>query len=106
MFAFEFAVLTVLSLSTTARYVLSLYETAVITRQIAHGREQLRRRTENPLSEEEANSTEIDAAGWEEKGQWIFYLDIATGATPPARGPPKICTDCSTSQISSSSSST
>ncbi|KAI4247762.1 MAG: hypothetical protein L6R40_001348 [Gallowayella cf. fulva] len=78
MFAFEFAVLTVLSLSTTARYVLSLYETAVITRQIAHGREQLRRRTENPLSEEEANSTEIDAAGWEEKGQWIFYLDIAT----------------------------
>ncbi|KAL8682158.1 MAG: hypothetical protein Q9186_001779 [Xanthomendoza sp. 1 TL-2023] len=78
MFAFEFAVLTVLSLSITARYALSLYETAVITRQIADGREHLRRRTEDPLSEEEANNTEIDAAGWEEKGQWIFYLDIAT----------------------------
>ncbi|KAL8756678.1 MAG: hypothetical protein Q9199_002762 [Rusavskia elegans] len=78
MFAFEFAVLTILSLSTTARYALSLYETAVIKRQIAHGREQLRHRTESPLSEEEANATEIDAAGWEEKGQWVFYLDIAT----------------------------
>ncbi|KAL8782820.1 MAG: hypothetical protein Q9213_005059 [Squamulea squamosa] len=78
MFAFEFAVLTILSLSTTARYTLSLYETAVIKRQIAHGRQQLRRRAENPLSEEEANDTEIDAAGWEEKGQWVFYLDIAT----------------------------
>ncbi|KAI4236937.1 MAG: hypothetical protein LQ349_002220 [Xanthoria aureola] len=78
MFAFEFAVLTILSLSTTARYALSLYETAVIKRQITHGREQLRNRTENPLSEEEANATDIDAAGWEEKGQWVFYLDIAT----------------------------
>lgn len=79
MFAFEFAVLTILSLSTTARYVLSLYETAVIKRQITHGREQLRNRTENPLSEEEVNAIDIDAAGWEEKGQWVFYLDIATG---------------------------
>ncbi|KAL8997280.1 MAG: hypothetical protein Q9188_006365 [Gyalolechia gomerana] len=78
MFAFEFAVLTVLSLSTTARYALSLYETALIKRQIAQGRERLRQRTENPLSEEEINSTEIDAAGWEEKGLWTFYLDIAT----------------------------
>ncbi|KAL8914046.1 MAG: hypothetical protein Q9171_001297 [Xanthocarpia ochracea] len=78
MFAFEFAVLTILSLSTTARYALSLYETAVIKRQIAQGRQQLRHRVDNPLSEEEANGTEIDAAGWEEKGQWVFYLDIAT----------------------------
>ncbi|KAL8944768.1 MAG: hypothetical protein Q9211_000454 [Gyalolechia sp. 1 TL-2023] len=77
MFAFEFAVLTVLSLSTTARYALSLYEAALIKHQIAHGRERLRQRTENPLSEEEINSIEIDAAGWEEKGLWTFYLDIA-----------------------------
>ena len=79
MFAFEFAVLTILSLSTTARYALCLYETAVIKRQVVRGREQLRQRAESPLSEEEANNTEIDAAGWEEKGQWVFYLDIATG---------------------------
>lgn len=79
MFAFEFAVLTILSLSTTARYGLSLYETAVIRVQIAQGRERLRQRTDDPLSEEEIDDTEIDAAGWEEKGLWIFYLDIATG---------------------------
>lgn len=79
MFAFEFAVLTVLSLSTTARYTLSIYEIALVKHQIAQGRDRLRQRTENPLSEEEINSIEIDAAGWEEKGLWTFYLDIATG---------------------------
>lgn len=79
MFAFEFAVLTILSSSTTARYALSLYETAVINRQITQGRERLRHREGHSLSEREIAETEIDAAGWEEKGQWVFYLDIATG---------------------------
>ncbi|KAI4248707.1 MAG: hypothetical protein LQ352_005845 [Teloschistes flavicans] len=78
MFAFEFAVLTILSSSTTARYVLSLYEAAVVNRQISQGRERLRHREGNLLSESEIADTEIDAAGWEEKGQWMFYLDIAT----------------------------
>ncbi|KAI4091728.1 MAG: hypothetical protein L6R37_007684 [Teloschistes peruensis] len=78
MFAFEFAVLTILSSSTTARYALSLYETAVINRQITQGRERLRHREGHSLSEREIAETEIDAAGWEEKGQWVFYLDIAT----------------------------
>ncbi|KAL8972921.1 MAG: hypothetical protein Q9183_000272 [Haloplaca sp. 2 TL-2023] len=78
MFAFEFAVLTILSLSTAARYTLSLYEAAVIKRQVAQGRERLRNRREDPLPEEEVANIEIDAAGWEEKGQWVFYLDIAT----------------------------
>lgn len=80
MFAFEFAVLTILSLSTTARYGLSLYETAIVTRQVMQGRDRLRQRTEDRLSDEEIDIAEIDAAGWEEKGLWIFYLDIATGA--------------------------
>lgn len=79
MFAFEFAVLTILSLSTTARYGLSLYEAAIVTRQITQGRDRLRHRTEDRLSDEAINNAEIDAAGWEEKGLWIFYLDIATG---------------------------
>lgn len=79
MFAFEFAVLAVLSLSTTARYALSLYEAVVIKRQIAFGRERLRQHPGTRLSEEEINNTEIDAAGWEERGLWVFYLDIATG---------------------------
>lgn len=82
MFAFEFAVLTILSSSTTARYVLSLYEAAVVNRQISQGRERLRHREGNLLSESEIADTEIDAAGWEEKGQWMFYLDIATGIRP------------------------
>lgn len=80
MFAFEFAVLTILSLSTTARYGLSLYESAIVKRQIAQGRKRLRQRTQDPLSEEESSNAEIDTPGWEEKGLWIFYLDIATGA--------------------------
>ncbi|KAL9011979.1 MAG: hypothetical protein Q9173_003221 [Seirophora scorigena] len=78
MFAFEFAVLTVLSLSTTARYGLSLYETALINLQITQGRARLQQSTENSLQGEETPNVEIDAAGWEEKGLWIFYLDIAT----------------------------
>ncbi|KAL8874619.1 MAG: hypothetical protein Q9174_000082 [Haloplaca sp. 1 TL-2023] len=78
MFAFEFAVLTILSLSTAARYTLSLYEATVIRRQVAQARERLRNRREDPLSEEEVASIEIDTPGWEEKGQWVFYLDIAT----------------------------
>ncbi|KAL8694413.1 MAG: hypothetical protein Q9218_000905 [Villophora microphyllina] len=78
MFAFEFAVLTILSSSTTARYALSLYETSVVNRQIAQGRERLRHREGSSLSGDEIAGTEIDAAGWEEKGQWVFYLDIAT----------------------------
>ena len=79
MFAFEFAVLTVLSLSTTARYALSVYEATVIKQQINDGRNQLRHRDDNNLSEEEIANAEIDASGWEDKGQWVFYLDIATG---------------------------
>ncbi|KAI4161415.1 MAG: hypothetical protein L6R39_000087 [Caloplaca ligustica] len=93
MFAFEFAVLTILSVSTTARYGLSLYETAVVKRQIAQGRERLRQRTEDRLSEEEIVDAEIDAAGWEEKGLWVFYLDIATGASSMTLLPPSTRTD-------------
>lgn len=84
MFAFEFAVLTVLTLSTTARYGLSLYEAAVINHQIAQGRVRLQQNSggsqeEEEVEEESSINMEIDTAGWEEKGLWIFYLDIATG---------------------------
>ncbi|KAI4137082.1 MAG: hypothetical protein LQ341_005290 [Variospora aurantia] len=83
MFAFEFAVLTVLTLSTTARYGLSLYEAAVINHQIAQGRVRLQQNSggsqeEEEVEEESSINMEIDTAGWEEKGLWIFYLDIAT----------------------------
>ena len=96
MFAFEFAVLTVTSLSTASRYGISLYEMAVIRKQIRERRDDLRRERQRSRdsasrepaqeatasaenSEEDIDAMEIDTQGWEEKGRWIFYLDLATG---------------------------
>ena len=98
MFAFEFAVLAVTSLSTCARYGISLRETAIIQRQIntriqerreqiEHERNAAQRNDaesqsplmEGPPAEEIVDELDIDVPGWEEKGRWIFYLDIVTG---------------------------
>ena len=99
MFAFEFAVLTITSVSTAARYTISLREAAVIKTQTKDRRAQLRRdrassqhrepradgsvsseaRTSDIISDDEIESLDIDVPGWEEKGRWIFYLDLATG---------------------------
>lgn len=99
MFAFEFAVLTVTSLSTAARYTISLREAAVIKNQINDRRAQIRRdrvsaqsreptadgstapeaQADNIATDDDIDSLDIDVPGWEEKGRWIFYLDLATG---------------------------
>ena len=98
MFAFEFAVLTVTSLSTAARYTISLHEASVIATQIRDRRAQLRRQretlrphavatdaaatsvaAERDQDEDEVDSSEIDVAGFEDKGRWMFYLDLTTG---------------------------
>lgn len=94
VFAFEFAVLYVLSLSTAARYAISLYEASVIKRQTKDRRNQIlrerreaRQQAESPNSASEDAATEnaavedleIDVPGWEEKGRWVFYLDLVTG---------------------------
>lgn len=99
MFAFEFAVLTITSISTAARYTLSLREAAVVRNQIRDRRTQVRRdrvlaqhqgsHAEGSTSSEPQNgdtalnddieSLDIDVPGWEEKGRWVFYLDLATG---------------------------
>lgn len=98
MFAFEFAVLTVTSLSTAARYIITLHESAVIKSQVNDRRTQilqLRERNQRLASESdqaitppttdedegEIDAIDIDVPGWEEKGRWIFYLDLATGKT-------------------------
>ena len=101
MFAFEFAVLTVTSLSTAARYCISVFEANVIKKQIKERRDQLRRGRQQarmvaaasggspgqatfpiaPDSDEDIETMDIDAPGWEEKGRWIFYLDLTTGTT-------------------------
>lgn len=98
MFAFEFAVLTITSVSTLARYAISLYEARVIGHQIKDRRAQMRREreveraqavTEQVTSEEtvmidapaqdDIDSLDVDVPGWEEKGRWVFYLDLTTG---------------------------
>lgn len=101
MFAFEFAVLTVTSLSSAARYTISLHEASVIKTQIRDRRALLRREresvhsrsidtdstpTEAPAAststEDDIDSLDIDVPGWEEKGRFVFYLDLTTGMMP------------------------
>ena len=99
VFAFEFAVLHVTSISTAARYTVSLYEASVIKSQTKTRRDQIRQEraqarheaaaadegertassiTEAP-AEDDVDNIEVDVPGWEEKGRWVFYLDLATG---------------------------
>ena len=119
MFGFEFAVLTVMSLSTLARYGISLVEILIVKGQKHKRAEEIRRErhrareaqtreqssanattgttTDRPAqtsteSEQTATSqpslptvldeivdeSEIEVEGWEEKGRWIFYLDLTT----------------------------
>jgi E3 ubiquitin-protein ligase synoviolin len=99
MFAFEFAVLTITSISTAARYTISLHEASVISRQIKDRRAQMRRereelqarsatsnqptlieaQTNTASAEDDIDFLDVDVPGWEEKGRWVFYLDLATG---------------------------
>lgn len=99
VFAFEFAVLHVTSLSTAARYTVSLYEASVIKNQMKVRRDQIRQeraqaqqetattdgqeRTAPPptstSAEDDVDNLDIEVPGWEEKGRWVFYLDLATG---------------------------
>ncbi|KAI9728421.1 MAG: E3 ubiquitin-protein ligase hrd1 [Chrysothrix sp. TS-e1954] len=98
MFAFEFAVLAIVSSSTTVRYTLHLQEKWVIKRQtqikIEERREEMRsarQEAERQASDEsgaeaalnapvpeEIDENEIDVPGWQEKGRYILFLDLAT----------------------------
>ena len=100
MFAFEFAVLLICSVSTSLRYAISLMEAYVVRKQTQE-RLQVRRAEIRAANEAiqrnegaEAGTTEennvpvqrpediteedIEAPGWEDKGRWIFFLDLAT----------------------------
>lgn len=99
MFLFEFAVLTVCSLHTTGRYILSLVEQQVNRiqsqqrleerrRQVREQRaEILRRRAEGTAedddeelpNEEDVDEMDIEVPGWESKGHWILSLDLFAG---------------------------
>ncbi|KAJ5085727.1 E3 ubiquitin-protein ligase hrd1 [Penicillium argentinense] len=98
MFGFEFAILTILSSSTTARYGIALTEIYITRQQVkakmAERRAEIRgARLEaireharagesspptNLPDENDVNELEIDVPGWEEKGRWVFYLDLLT----------------------------
>ncbi|KAF3047592.1 E3 ubiquitin-protein ligase hrd1 [Didymella heteroderae] len=89
MFGFEYVLLAIASTSTLMRYGLSLVEIAITQRQEKArdearrvAREQARQQVaaegaEAP-AEEEDDDDEVDVPGWEEKGRWVFYLDLAT----------------------------
>ena len=99
MFAFEFAVLAIMSFSTAARYTISVHEASIIKNQIRNRRARIRQqrdlarsrtdatdssthqgnRQDDLGTEDDVESIDIDVPGWEEKGRWIFYLDLFTG---------------------------
>ncbi|KAG8526892.1 uncharacterized protein KY384_008321 [Bacidia gigantensis] len=101
MFAFEFAVLCVTSFSTTGRYAISLCEASITRAQIKLRRAQLKREREQSreafvpddssaidtasathpsahAGDDDLDTIDVDVPGWEEKGRWIFYLDLTT----------------------------
>ncbi|KAJ5566206.1 RING finger protein [Penicillium sp. DV-2018c] len=84
MFGFEFAILTILSTSTLLRYVIALTEIYITRQQVKAKMEERAcpRRSRLPPEdlpdENEVNEMEIDVPGWEEKGRWVFYLDLLT----------------------------
>jgi E3 ubiquitin-protein ligase synoviolin len=103
MFLFEFAILTTCSLRTGFRYLLSLVEMSIVTKQTRtrleerrkEVREQradiLRRREsedadeaaganrEELPNEEDIDEMDIEVPGWENKGQWVLSLDLFAG---------------------------
>lgn len=98
MFGFEFAILTILSTSTALRYSIALTEIYITHQQVKAKmeerraeiraarieaiREQARAGAASPPTdlpdENDVNELEIDVPGWEEKGRWVFYLDLLT----------------------------
>ncbi|KGO72226.1 Zinc finger, RING-type [Penicillium expansum] len=98
MFGFEFAILAILSTSTLLRYVIALTEISITRQQIKakmqerrdeirvarveaireHARAGAASPPDNLPDENDINEMEIDVPGWEEKGRWVFYLDLLT----------------------------
>ncbi|KAH6637715.1 RING finger domain-containing protein [Boeremia exigua] len=85
MFGFEYVLLAIASMSTLMRYGLSLVELAITQRQEKArdeartiAREQARQQGADAPAEVEDEDDDADVPGWEEKGRWVFYLDLAT----------------------------
>lgn len=93
MFGFEYVLLFIVSASTLGRYALSIVELAIIHRQTQAraaarliAREQARQAAEGDAAQptaDEEDDDDDDVPGWEEKGRWVFYLDLFTGMLFP-----------------------
>ena len=99
MFGFEFAIITILAVSTAARYAICLTELYIVRKQKAARLDALRAEraaineanrhsdsggtvsdsTTAGASEPSVDEVDVEVEGWEEKGQWMFYLNLMTG---------------------------
>jgi len=90
MFGFEYVLLAIASVSTLLRYALSVVELVITQRQEKarlEARRIAREQAEQQAStgegaaevEDEDEEDEGDLPGWDEKGRWVFYLDLTTG---------------------------
>jgi E3 ubiquitin-protein ligase synoviolin len=98
MFGFEFAILSILSISTAARYTICLTEIYIVRQQKTArlnelraersaagevsrvaGQEILSSTTNQQQATVEVDEADLDVEGWDGKGRWIFYLDLVTG---------------------------
>jgi E3 ubiquitin-protein ligase synoviolin len=84
MFGFEYVLLAIASISTLLRYTLSLVELFITNRQ-EKAREEARRVAREQATQgtaaandDDDDDDEGDVPGWEEKGRWVFYLDLTT----------------------------
>lgn len=92
MFGFEYVLLAIASISTLLRYGLSLAELAITQRQETARDEARRVATEQARQRREAaeaageavpenedeDDYDDDVPGWEEKGRWVFILELLT----------------------------
>lgn len=104
MFLFEFAVLATCSWRTGVRYLLSIAEQYIVmgqtTKRLTERRQEIRQQREamirdreqatadgheapenqEPLpSEDDIDEMDIEVPGWAAKGEWVLWLDLATG---------------------------
>ena len=122
MFAFEFAILLIVSVGILSRYCISLIEKYILYKEASRRREAraieraatIRRRgaqrAENERrraageeveeieeeaeeeEEQEDDDDELDVGGWEEKGKWVSSSELTTGTTPFNTSDPSRCT--------------
>ncbi len=98
MFGFEFAILSILSISTAARYAICLTEIYIVRKQKtarlnevrteraaaneavnAAGQETSSSTNSEPTPTIDVDEADLEVEGWDGKGRWIFYLDLVTG---------------------------